>query len=273
MKQKILNTKLTDDQVALFYTGQEGFIIRYKDTFILLDGYLSDYVDKNCWTPEVPWKRLYPAPIKAEELDFIDYVFCSHSHFDHSDPETLSTLAKINKKAKYIVPAPIAETIASYGISATDMIPAEAGQVIALTDSISVTPIPAAHEQLNPDANGRYPELGYRLTLGNVVLFHAGDCCIYDGLEENLGHVDIAMLPINGRDYYRLKRDIVGNMDSREAIELSNHIGAKLLVPMHYDLYAVNRVSAASFMDMLEASGTYLPVHLFQPGERYIFAN
>lgn len=44
-KEFILNTKLTDTQVALFYLGQEGFLFKYKETHILIDPYLSDYVD------------------------------------------------------------------------------------------------------------------------------------------------------------------------------------------------------------------------------------
>ena len=33
-KSLFLNTKLTDDQVALFYLGQEGFLIKHKETYI-----------------------------------------------------------------------------------------------------------------------------------------------------------------------------------------------------------------------------------------------
>ena len=95
-KEFILNTKLTDTQVALFYLGQEGFLFKYKETHILIDPYLSDYVDKNCCSDTVQWIRNYPAPIAAEDLDFIDYVLCTHTHYDHTDPYTLEKLAKAN---------------------------------------------------------------------------------------------------------------------------------------------------------------------------------
>ena len=85
-KEFILNTKLTDTQIALFYLGQEGFLFKYKDTHILIDPYLSDYVDKNCCSKTIQWIRNYPAPIDAEELDFIDYILCTHTHYDHTDP-------------------------------------------------------------------------------------------------------------------------------------------------------------------------------------------
>ena len=125
-KQLFLQTKLTDDQVALFYLGQEGFLIKYHDKYLLIDPYLSDYVDRNCCTNTVKWVRRYPAPIAAEELDFIDYVLCTHEHFDHADPETLRTLAKVNPNAKFIAPKPIRDTILSYGINPNLLIDAVA---------------------------------------------------------------------------------------------------------------------------------------------------
>ena len=80
MKKRILETKLAEGQAALFYLGQVGFLIKYDETYILIDGYLSDYVDQNFSTEEVVWKRKYPVPIDPEELDFVDHVFCSHAH-------------------------------------------------------------------------------------------------------------------------------------------------------------------------------------------------
>ena len=62
MKKRILETKLAEGQAALFYLGQVGFLIKYDETYILIDGYLSDYVDQNFSTEEVVWKRKYPAP-------------------------------------------------------------------------------------------------------------------------------------------------------------------------------------------------------------------
>ena len=112
-KSFFLDTIITDKQVALFYLGQEGFLFKYHDVYILIDPYLSDYVDQNCCTELVHWVRRYPAPISAEEFDFVDYILCTHEHYDHADPDTLSKLATINSKAKFIAPEPIKDTILS----------------------------------------------------------------------------------------------------------------------------------------------------------------
>ena len=74
MKEKVLSTKLANGQIALFYLGQVGFLVKYEEKYLLIDGYLSDYVDRNCCSELVKWVRKYPAPIKAEELDFVDFL-------------------------------------------------------------------------------------------------------------------------------------------------------------------------------------------------------
>ena len=57
--------------------------------------------------------------------------------------------------------------------------------------------------------------------------------------------MDVAVLPVNGRDPEREARGIVGNMDAREAVELALAIGATLLVPIHWDGFAGNTVPPA----------------------------
>lgn len=48
MKNTILNTNLLENQIGLFYIGQEDYIIKYQDCYYMIDPYLSDYVDRNC---------------------------------------------------------------------------------------------------------------------------------------------------------------------------------------------------------------------------------
>ena len=270
-KTDILNTALTDSQTGLWYIGQVGFVIGSKGRYIAVDPYLSDYVDRNC-SQSVEWKRLYEPPIDASELDFLEAVLCTHSHYDHSDPWTLPKIASANKGTKFIVPAPIAEEIKGYGIDGENIIPAYADKPICLK-GFTVTPIPSAHEVLHTDDNGDYYELGYIIDDGGSRIFHAGDMCMYEGLIDRLKEIDVAVLPINGRDYFRNANDIIGNFDSAEAVTLAKMIGAKLLIPVHHDLYEVNRVNPAYFVDTLMKLNAKQRYHIFVPGERLIYMN
>src|SRR5438309_2216002 len=59
---------------------------------------------------------------------------------------------------------------------------------------------------------------------------------------EALAQADLVLLPINGRDFFReTERNLVGNMDYREAARLASDIGVQLLIPMHWELFAHNR--------------------------------
>ncbi len=272
MREKILNTKLLPNQIGLYYLGQVGYIIKYRDKYIVTDAYLSDYVDKNCCSEDVKWVRRYPAPMAAEELDFIDYVFCTHAHFDHTDPYTISALAKINKKARFFASKAIVETIKSYGVEEDRIYGMSDGETVSLDADMSAVAIKSAHEVFHTDENGDYLEMGFKFNIGGTVIYHGGDGCPYDGLEESLAGTDILIVPINGRDYYRTNvLDIIGCFDSREALLLAKNIGAKLIIPTHFDLYDVNCVNPAYFVDELQRINPMQAFHIFTPGEGYIY--
>ena len=261
--------KITDCQTVLQYLGQEGFIIGKSGSYIAVDPYLSDYVDKNC-SVLVEWKRLYEPPMEASELDFLYAVICTHSHYDHADPWTLKKIADANSGTVFIVPAPEAELIASYGIDSERIIPAYADTPISVGE-FTVTPIPSAHEVLHTDENRNYKELGYIIDSGDTRVFHAGDMCMYEGLTDRLKSIDVSILPINGRDYFRNANDIIGNFDSVEAVTLAKTVGADLLIPVHHDLYEVNMVNPAYFVDVLMKINREQKYHIFVPGEKYIY--
>ncbi len=270
MKNKILSTKLLDRQIAIFYTGQMGFLVKYGETFLLFDGYFTDYVDRN--GHDARWVRRYPAPLTPDDLDFVDYAFFSHDHSDHTDPWTVAGLAKVNDHVVCIAPPPAADTLADCGIPSKRIRRVETDKPFSLPGPIQVTAFPAAHEELHPDGCGSYAEVGYRLTLGDIVLCHTGDCCPYEGLAERLAGNDILILPINGRDYYRTReQNIIGCFDSREALLLAKTTGTKLLIPGHFDLYDANGVNPAYFVDCQQKFSAEQAYHIFMPGERYIY--
>ena len=102
-------------------------------------------------------------------------------------------------------------------------------------------------------------ENGSRVEACDVV---AGDTIATDGLLAALEgrSIDVALLPINGRDFFREQRDIVGNLDAREAVEVALRIGAHTLVPYHWDGFAGNTVRPGGAPD--EAAAADGPLHV-----------
>lgn len=268
-RYQITGVKPKTGQTGLWYLGQEGFVIGSAGQYLAVDPYLSDYVDQNC-CQYVQWVRKYPAPITPDKLDMLCAVLCTHSHYDHADPWTLPQIANADPSILFVVPAPETDKIASYGIAKERILPAVVGETISL-GTFTVTPIPAAHEELHTDENGHYRELSYLIDDGCNRIFHGGDMCLYDGLPEKIGQVDVAILPINGRDAQRNANDIIGNTDSREAIYLAQRIGAKLLIPVHHDLYEVNKADPEAFITAIATEAPTQRYRFFTPGEGYLF--
>ena len=266
MKNRILSTRLTDEQLGLFYLGQVGFIIKYKEKYLCIDPFLTGGVrgvDERGF-------REFKAPILPEELDFLDYVFCTHDHLDHTDPRTVSGIAAVNKTVKFVIPAPFVDNVVKYGVPREQIIPARDGDVITDGD-IVIRPLPSAHEELHQDENGDYCEMGYQINFGDISIYHCGDSTVYDGQAEKVGKVDIAMLPVNGRSYYKLKHNLIGNMTLEEAVLFAKDAEAKLFIPLHIDMFAMNTIPKSYIPAGVDQYNKGMPYHIFTPGERFIF--
>jgi L-ascorbate metabolism protein UlaG (beta-lactamase superfamily) len=232
--------------LELWWLGQAGFRLRdpaggptvFCDPFI---------------TPSD--RRTWQAPITPEALAQADLVLVSHEHTDHLDrPALKAAAASPGSRFTLIVPRPLVpQLVSELGLPAERIIGAQPDEPIERS-GIRISPLPACHginvadaytfgEDLT-DSNGMVRYLGYVVDLGGVRVYHAGDCIPYAGQVDRLRALQphVALLPINGRDFFReTERNIVGNMDYREAAAVASDGGAHLLIPMHWDLFAHNR--------------------------------
>ena len=270
--KQIKSINLPEDILAVWYLGQEGFAFKYKDKVILIDAYLTDFADTIPGIDKDFWVRKYPSPLNPNMLNFVDYVICTHEHYDHMDPGTLKAIGAVNPRAIFIVPQPCCHSLISLGIDKNKIIGAKADVVINL-DGIITTPIAAAHDVLHIDDNGNYKELSFHFDIFGFTFFHGGDMSFYEGLPEKLKQlpVNVAMLPINGSDWLRDSHEIVGNLNFREAVDLGAYMGAKYLIPMHFDLYDVNSENPSFFVDYVHRIYPNQKYHIFKPGEMMLF--
>jgi L-ascorbate metabolism protein UlaG (beta-lactamase superfamily) len=202
----------------------------------------------------------------------VDYVVCSHHHEDHMDKPTLIEIGR-SAKTKFVVPRAHLGLMREWGFRDAQLIGISHGEKLRLGAEVTLEAHAAKHEEFETDEAGEHLYLGYVAGFGDIKLLHAGDTVGFPELEDWLKPqgIDVALLPINGRDYARRRKGIVGNMNYREAADLSAAIGAKLTVPMHYGLFAHNDENPAYFVDYMYKQYPYSRIHLFAPGERFIY--
>jgi L-ascorbate metabolism protein UlaG (beta-lactamase superfamily) len=205
--------------------------------------------------------------VAPERLDFVHVVTSSHNHTDHLDAETLGPLLRVNPGLVLVLPeANRAFASERLGIDPSRPIGCDDGERVEVGDW-TITGIAAAHEVIERDDAGRHRFLGYIVRVGPWTLYHSGDTVLYEGMAERLRphDVDIALLPINGR---APERRVAGNLDGREAAGLAHEIGARLVIPCHYDLFAFNTASPAeAFVPEAERLGQ--PYRVLRLGERW----
>ncbi len=240
------------DPLEVWWLGQSGFLVGWAGRFLLLDPYLSDSLTRKYAATDKPHVRLTERVVDPAGLDFVEVVTTSHNHTDHLDPETLRPLVAANPGLIMVCPAANRAMVRERSGLADDRIlgldPAGAGGVPAgaAVAGFRFHAIPAAHEALDRDGEGRHLYVGWVLEAGPFRIYHSGDTVRFDGMAEILRphQVDLALLPINGR---APERRVAGNLGGREAAELAHDIGAGLAVPCHYDLFAFNTASPEEF--------------------------
>ena len=122
-----------------------------------------------------------------------------------------------------------------------------------------ITALAVAHEQLDTDELGRHHHLGYLVAAGPFLLFHSGDAVPYEGMDDELlrltGDIrlDVALLPINGR---LPERRVPGNFWGDEAATFANRVGARLVVPMHFEMFAFNTETPELFATTADSSAS-----------------
>ena len=248
--------------VQLFWLGQAGFVIESHDQRWLIDPYLSDSLARKYRGAQFDHVRMMPAPIAPTELPHIDTVLCTHRHTDHMDPDTLQPLAAAQPNLRFVVPAASRdEALKRCGVTHERLILAHVGHMIDLAGPATVEPVASAHESFSIDSAGDHEWLGYIVTIAGIRIYHSGDGIPYDGLYELLRerNVDVALLPVNGRDEVRKTASIPGNFTLDETIELCARAGIPHMVAHHYGLFAFNTI-AATEIDRCAANTTAVQI-------------
>jgi L-ascorbate metabolism protein UlaG (beta-lactamase superfamily) len=235
---------------VLTWLGQAGFLIDADGARLLVDPFFGEHE-----------KRLVPPPPIDVYGARIDRVLVTHEHLDHLDPESLRGVAARSPEVTVIAPEPLRDMVEGLpfeGVRPGDRLDLPGGGAVRVVPAIH-----AVHATDGYSEGGDPPRfVGYVVEAGGVSIYHAGDTLADERVLAGLDGVpvDVALLPVNGRDFFRERQDLVGNMDPRDAVGLAAHCGASILVPMHWDLFEGNTERAGAAADVVADFGA--PLHV-----------
>ena len=201
----------------------------------MIDPYFSDSVAEKHGRI---FRRLTPAPL-IDQLPKANAILITHHHLDHADPFTLRELLRVWPGVSICAPQKTLSFLSRSGIHKLKLV---TGKPLQIHPGITVYPIPAAHPEIQKDPCRRNQFVGYGITIGRHRIYHAGDTSLHPLVIQAARryHPTHAILPINERNYYREKLGIIGNLTVREAFGFCEEIGARTLIPCHWDMFALN---------------------------------
>ncbi|MGX5687650.1 MBL fold metallo-hydrolase [Arcticibacter tournemirensis] len=224
-----------EETLKVTWLGQGGFLIEINRIRILIDPYLSDSLSAR------GLKRLYPVPVKLEDLR-PEVVFFTHDHADHFDEQTVRPLAELYPHCKMAGPASVYEHYIRLSLKPDCFTVFNCGDIYGLGD-ISVKAVPAYHT--DPYS------IGMVISFGERKIYLSGDTLLDDRLipavkQETGLDFDLMMICINGK---------LGNMNAIDALYVTSQLHPRIVIPMHYGLFAENTTDPEPFVNAVSKAG------------------
>ncbi|MBN8866752.1 MAG: metal-dependent hydrolase [Solirubrobacterales bacterium] len=228
------------------YHGHSCFELIDGDTKLIVDPFLA---------PNNPI-----ADVTAEEIE-VTHLALTHGHADHvADAVAVAT----KNQAQCVAMVEVANWLEMQGVE--NVSDPNLGGTVRF-DELSIKLVQAWHTNTLPGSDERpfSAELGTPIgtpagliiKMGGLTIYDAGDTCLFGDMEliGKRHGVDVALLPIGG--HYTMDRE-----DAAYAAEL---IGAKRVIPIHYDTFPPIKTDAKAFADDVAAKG--MEAIVLDPGQ------
>ena len=236
----------------LWWLGQSGFLIKWRQDYLLLDPYLSDSLTDKYSKTDKPHTRITEQTVNPKELDFVSIATSSHNHTDHLDSLTLLAINESRPGLRLILPkANIQFASERLGPdSGIELIGIKENEPISI-GNFTINGIAAAHNEIERDEEGSPIYMGFIIHFGDWTIYHSGDTLWHEHLTASLINcsIDVAIVPINGNDS---SRRVAGNLNGTEAAALSKAINAQIAIPHHFDMFEFNTASPNEFTEVCE---------------------
>ncbi|MEA2444155.1 MAG: hypothetical protein QOJ12_1447 [Thermoleophilales bacterium] len=219
------------------FLGHACFELTDGDTRVLIDPFLTG-------NPK--------AAVEAADVD-PTHIFLTHGHSDH-----IGDTVDIAKRTGAQVVA-IVELAGELGESGVENVsdPNIGGTV--RFDDVWVRLTPAWHTSTTPNGTVNTPA-GLVIGLGGKVVYHLGDTSLFSdlALPGKRDDIDVALMCIGG--HY--------TMDRHDGVAAAELVGAKRVIPCHYNTFPPIETDAQEFKREVEAT-TNSKVVILEPGDTH----
>jgi L-ascorbate metabolism protein UlaG (beta-lactamase superfamily) len=119
--------------------------------------------------------------------------------------------------------------------------------------------VPAWHDSSTPGGKHNTPA-GVVVEIGGVVVYHLGDTCLFSDLQlvGRKKPVDVAIIPIGGHF----------TMDRHDAVDAADFVGAKTIIPCHYNTFPPIETDAGAFQSDVQKA-LDATVVVLEPGQSH----
>src|SRR5437764_1191872 len=221
------------------FLGHACFELTEGDTRVLIDPFLNG-------NPK--------AAVGADEVD-PTHIFLTHGHQDHYG-DVVDIAGRTSAQVVAIVE--LAGELGEQGVENTSD-PNIGGTVTFDDAGLWVRLTPAWHTSTTPNGLVNTPA-GLVIGLGGKVVYHLGDTGLFSDLQlvKRRDEIDVALMCIGG--HY--------TMDRHDGVPAAELVGAKQVIPCHYNTFPPIETDAQAFKSDVE-SQTSSAVVVLEPGETH----
>lgn len=243
-RDRKIGVQAKDAGVRVSWIGHATVLVQIGDKTILTDPVFTTTVG------QVSKRRVEPGLLPSQ-LPKVDAVLISHMHFDHLSLGSLDAIEA--RTVRLFVPRGGVVYLPDYAFDVRELDKWEAFE----DDGLRITSVPVKHVGFRYGADaGWMPDsfTGYVIEYRGKSVYFAGDTA-YDGdvfraTHERFPELDVALMPIapvEPRSF--MKHTHVG---PREALQAFLDLGAKMMVPIHFDTFINSTDSVGDAPKLLE---------------------
>jgi L-ascorbate metabolism protein UlaG (beta-lactamase superfamily) len=218
------------------FLGHAAFTLEDGDTTLLIDPFLTGNPN---------------AAATADEMNPAA-ILLTHGHQDH-----FGDTVEIAKRtgAPVVAITEIAGELSGEGVEVRDC---NLGGTASF-DWGWVKLVPAWHTSTTPKGTVSTPA-GLLISFGGKIVYHLGDTCLFSDLQlvGRRHQIDVALMCIGG--HY--------TMDRHDAVDAADFVGAKTIIPCHYNTFPPIETDAGAFQTDVEEALDAIVVVL-EPGQAH----